>query len=322
MQIDRGGVMAQQKRCRLIGAPVQDGAGRPGCDMGPSAFRAAGIARAIAELGHAVEDLGNVAPAPARPAPHGNRAIRELPAVVGWTSALADAAYAAFDSPDVFPVCLGGDHSLAAGSLTGLCRRVTEWRKTFFVLWLDAHPDLHTLETTRSGNLHGVPMAYATGQPGFEGFFPPQPAIVDPANVCMLGIRSVDPAERRVIESAGMTVHDMRAIDEHGIAPLLRAFLGRVAAAGGHLHVSLDVDFLDPGIAPGVGTTVPGGATVREAHLVMEMLHDCGLVGSVDLVELNPFLDERGRTAVLMVDLLASLLGRRVLDTPTRSYAG
>ncbi|HQT74914.1 MAG TPA: arginase [Acidiphilium sp.] len=313
--------MVQHKQCRLIGAPVQDGAGRPGCDMGPSAFRAAGIARAIAELGHAVEDLGNIAPAPVRPALHGNSAIKGLPEVAGWTSALADATYAAFDSTEVFPVCLGGDHSLAAGSLTGLCRRVREWQKPFFVLWLDAHPDLHTLETTKSGNLHGVPTAYAAGLPGFDGFFPPQAAFIDPANICMLGIRSVDPAERSVIERTGMTVHDMRAIDEHGIAPLLRAFLGRVAAAGGHLHVSLDVDFLDPGIAPGVGTTVPGGATLREAHLVMEMLHDSGLVGSVDLVELNPFLDERGRTAVLMVDLLASLLGRRVLDYPTRSYA-
>ena len=312
----------QRKQCRLIGVPVQDGAGRPGCEMGPSAFRAAGIASAIRDLGHAVDDLGNIAPRPTASKPHGNGTVKCLPEVAGWTSSLAEAAYSAFDAEDAFPVCLGGDHSLAAGSLTGLARRAAERQREFFVLWLDAHPDLHTLDTTRSGNLHGVPMAYATGQAGFEGYFPPAAARIRPENVCMLGIRSVDPAERRVIESAGMTVHDMRAIDEHGIAPLLRAFLGRVAAAGGHLHVSLDVDFLDPGIAPGVGTTVPGGATVREAHLVMEMLHDCGLVGSVDLVELNPFLDERGRTAVLMVDLLASLLGRRVLDTPTRSYAG
>ena len=136
----------------------------------------------------------------------------------------------------------------------------------------------------------------------------------------MIGIRSVDPAERVALSRAGVTVHDMRAVDEHGIAPLLRAFLERVAAENGLLHVSLDVDFLDPSIAPAVGTTVPGGATFREAHLVMEMLHDSGLVTSLDLVELNPFLDERGRTATLMVDLTASLMGRRVMDRPTRSY--
>jgi arginase len=136
----------------------------------------------------------------------------------------------------------------------------------------------------------------------------------------MMGIRSVDPEERAAVRAAGVTIHDMRAIDENGIVPLLDAFLKRVAAADGVIHVSLDVDFLDPGIAPGVGTTVPGGATFREAHLIMEVLHDSGLVGSLDLVELNPFLDERGRTALLMVDLVASLMGRRVLDRPTQSY--
>jgi arginase len=136
----------------------------------------------------------------------------------------------------------------------------------------------------------------------------------------MMGIRSVDPAERGALAEAGITVHDMRAIDEHGVPALLAAFLRRVAAADGVLHVSLDVDFLDPAIAPGIGTTVPGGATFREAHLVMEMPHDSGLVASLDVVELNPFLDERGRTALLLVDLVASLMGRRVLDRPTRSF--
>ncbi|TIS06599.1 MAG: arginase, partial [Mesorhizobium sp.] len=164
--------------------------------------------------------------------------------------------------------------------------------------------------------------AYASGRPGFNGYFPDLPAAVDPARVCTMGLRSVDPAERRALKDAGVTVHDMRAIDEHGIAPLLRAFLARIEEANGLLHVSLDVDFLDPSIAPAVGTTVPGGATFREAHLVMEMLSDSGLVSSLDLVELNPFLDERGRTATLMVDLTASLMGRRIMDRPTRSHSG
>jgi arginase len=188
------------------------------------------------------------------------------------------------------------------------------------VLWLDAHPDFHTLDTTVSGNLHGVPLAYASGRPGFNGYFPDLPVAVDPARICVMGLRSVDPAERRALNEAGVTVHDMRTIDEHGVAPLLRAFLALVEKANGLLHVSLDVDFLDP--APAVGTTVPGGATFREAHLVMEMLSDSGLVSSLDLVELNPFLDERGRTATLMVDLTASLMGRRIMDRPTLSHSG
>jgi arginase len=249
---------------------------------------------------------------------HGNPSLKALGEISAWTAALADAAYAA--SGDGMPIFLGGDHSMSAGTVSGVARRAAELSRPLFVLWLDAHPDFHTLETTTSGNLHGVPLAYATGQPGFDGYFPKVAAAVDPTRVCALGIRSVDPAERVALARAGVTVHDMRTVDEHGIAPLLRAFLERVAAEEGMLHVSLDVDFLDPSIAPAVGTTVPGGATFREAHLVMEMLHDSGLVTSLDLVELNPFLDERGRTATLMVDLTASLMGRRIMDRPTRSY--
>lgn len=306
-------------RCNLVGAPVQDGAGRLGCEMGPSALRTAGLAGALAGLGHEVTDLGNVAPGPARPMPHGNAVLKALPEVAAWTGALAEAAFAASDA--AMPIFLGGDHSLSAGTLTGIARRAAVAERPLFVLWLDAHADFHTLDTTTSGNLHGAPVAYAVGQPGFAGFYPDLSARIDPANICMLGLRSVDPAERRALADAGLAdAHDMRAIDEHGIAGLLGAFLDRVAAADGLLHVSLDVDFLDPGIAPAVGTTVPGGATFREAHLAMEMLHDNGRVTSLDLAELNPFLDERGRTATLMVDLTASLMGRRIMDRPTRSF--
>jgi len=304
--------------CIVLGAPVQEGAGRLGCDMGPSAFRTAGLVTELRNLGYAVEDRGNIAPAPLRELRHPNGAIKALPETVAWTEAIAESAYRA--SGDGMPIFIGGDHSLSAGSMTGLARRAAKEGREFFVLWLDSHPDFHTLQTTTSGNLHGVPMAYATGLKGFEGFFPAVANPIDPQNVCMIGIRSVDPAERAALSTAGVTVHDMRAIDENGVAPLLDAFLKRVAAVDGILHVSLDVDFLDPGIAPGVGTTVPGGATFREAHLIMEMLHDSGLVRSIDLVELNPFLDERGRTALLIVDLVSSLMGRRVLDRPTQSY--
>ncbi len=305
--------------CLLLGAPVQEGAGRLGCDMGPSALRAAGLPGALRDLGYAVEDGGNLVPAPRRPMLHPNAAIKELSSVVAWIEAVAEATYQA--SAAAMPIICGGDHSLAAGTLTGMSRRAAERGRPLFVLWLDAHPDYHTLETTSSGNLHGVPVAYATGEPGFTGLFPPLVHKLSPQNICMMGIRSVDPPERRAMAAAGVTAYDMRAIDEHGVAPLLGAFLRRVADAGGMLHVSLDVDFLDPAIAPGVGTTVPGGATFREAHLIMEMLHDSGLVGSLDIVELNPFLDERGRTAILLVDLVASLMGRSVLDRPTQSFS-
>jgi arginase len=307
-----------RKPCILLGAPVQDGTGRLGCDMGPSAFRAAGLAAALEELGYSVEDRGNLSAAPVRPIAHRNPAIKALPQTVAWIETIAEAVYRA--SAAGMPIVLGGDHSLAAGTLSGLSRRAAEQGREFFVLWLDAHPDFHTLDTTQSGNLHGVGMAYATGRPGFGSAFPPLAAPLDPHNVCMIGIRSVDPGERPALATSGIVVHDMRAIDEHGVASLLDGFLRRVAAANGVLHVSFDVDFLDPDIAPGVGTTIPGGATFREAHLVMEMLHDSGLVASLDLVELNPFLDERGRTALLIVDLVASLMGRRVLDRPTHSY--
>jgi len=305
-------------RVRIVGAPVEDGAGRMGCEMGPKALRIADLGATLTELGHEVEDLGNIARGPLPDVTHGNPALRNLPEIAAWTSAIAAAAFAA--SADAMPIFLGGDHAVSAGTVSGVARQASALGRPLFVLWLDAHPDFHTLDTTTSGNLHGVPLAYATGRKGFGKAFPPLAAAVEPANVCTMGLRSVDPAERRALTEAGVLVHDMRAIDEHGIAPLLRDFLARVEAANGLLHVSLDVDFLDPAIAPAVGTTVPGGATFREAHLVMEMLSDSGLVTSLDLVELNPFLDERGRTATLLVDLTASLMGRRIMDRPTQRY--
>lgn len=306
------------ERCVLVGAPVQSGTDRLGCDMGPSAYRAAGLAGAIRDLGIPVEDAGTVVPVPFASSAHPNRAIHHLAETAGWTRALTAAAYA--HSAEARPIFLGGDHSLSAGTVAGMGLRARDEGRPLFVLWLDAHADLHTLDSTVSGNLHGVPLAYLTGRPGFEGYFPPLHAALDPSRICMIGLRSVDPAERAILRDSGTRVHDMRDIDETGIVAPLRDFLRAVAGADGLLHVSLDVDFLDPGIAPGVGTTVPGGATFREAHLIMELLHDSGLVRSLDLVELNPFLDDRGRTALLMTDLAASLFGRRILDRPTRSF--
>ena len=216
------------------------------------------------------------------------------------------------------PIILGGDHSLALGSAAGAAAFAARQDRPLFLLWLDAHSDFHTPLTTTSGNLHGTPLAYIAGRDGFDAF-PPFPLAVPAHRICMFGIRSVDPAEQAAMQERDIAVNDMRVIDERGLVAPLREFLDRVRAESGMLHVSLDVDFLDPSIAPAVGTTVPGGATFREAHLVMELLHESGLVTSLDLVELNPFLDDRGMTARLMVDLVGSLMGKKVFDRPTRS---
>lgn len=304
------------KTCILIGAPVDSGKRRRGCLMGPDALRTAGLGESLSALGHTVIDQGNLTPAPYAP-DDADQPVFELNRTVGWTKSLKDAAKAAMGKG--LPIFLGGDHALSAGTVAGVAAYAAEQNKPQFVLWLDAHSDFHTPQTSDSGNLHGTPVAYFTGRDGFAGF-PEVDAPVPQENVCIIGLRSVDHMEREALQGSGIGYHDMREVDETGIARPLTAFLDRVAAAGGQLHVSLDVDFLDPSVAPAVGTTVPGGATVREAHLVMEHLHDAGLMTSLDLVELNPFLDERGRTSKLMVDLAASALGRRIFDRPTRSF--
>lgn len=294
---------------------MDSGKKRQGCRMGPDAYRVAGLAEALTELGHQVMDLGDVTPDPVDIPEHDH--LVKLPECVGWTSALTRVAQEA--AGQGMPVFLGGDHALSMGSVAGMAAHAKAQNRPLFVLWLDAHTDFHTPQSTASGNLHGTPVAYFTGQSGFDAF-PPLPATVEIEHVGMIGLRSVDPAEHAALADQNAMLADMRAIDEHGIKAPLVAFLDHVKAANGMLHVSLDVDFLDPSVAPAVGTTVPGGATEREGHLVMELLCDSGLVSSLDLVELNPFLDERGRTAKLMVDLTASLLGRRIFDRPTRSF--
>ncbi len=299
----------------LVGAPMDAGKRRQGCRMGPDAYRVAGLSEALAALGHHVRDLGDVTPDPVDLPEHAH--LVALPECVGWTQALTRTAQAA--AGQGMPIFLGGDHALSMGSVAGMAAHAKAEGRPLFVLWLDAHTDFHTPQSTDSGNLHGTPVAYFTGQPGFDDF--PEPsALVEIEHVGMIGLRSVDPAEHAALKGRRALLADMRSIDEQGIKAPLVAFLERVKAANGLLHVSLDVDFLDPSIAPAVGTTVPGGATEREAHLVMELLCDSALVTSLDLVELNPFLDERGRTAKLMVDLTASLMGRRVFDRPTRSF--
>ncbi|WP_386167364.1 arginase [Sulfitobacter pontiacus] len=303
------------QNCILLGAPLDSGKRRLGCLMGPDAYRTAGLAGALTDLGHSVTDRGNVAPVPFTPGKHPK--LHALEETIAWTHSLAEATQAALQ--DGTPIIMGGDHALASGTVLGAMRHAQAQERPLFVLWLDAHSDFHTPESTDSGNLHGTPLGYVTGREGFDAF-PDLPYPLPHDNIAIIGLRSVDAAERAALQETTIQRVDMREIDETGIATPLNTFLEKVAAANGMLHVSLDVDFLDPSVAPAVGTTVPGGATVREGHLVMEMLHDSGLMTSLDLVELNPFLDERGRTAQLMVDLAASAFGRRVFDRPTRAY--
>ena len=307
--------MPAKTHCILIGAPVDEGQSRPGCLMGPAAYRVAGLGRTLTALGHTVEDFGDVAPGPPGSEVCANPAVHHLPEMLAWTRALAEAGEAAMAGG--LPIFMGGDHSLSLGSVAGVARAAAAAGRPLFVLWLDAHSDIHSVESTESGNLHGTPLGYLSGRAGFDPF-PPFPAPVPEENICLFGIRSVDPAEHAALEDSDIVVNDMRVLDEYGCAVPMRAFLDRVKAADGMLHVSLDVDFLDPSVAPAVGTTVPGGATFREAHLVCELIHESGLMTSLDLVELNPFLDDRGRTARMMVDLVGSLMGRKVFDRPTR----
>ncbi len=307
------------KTIALIGAPVDMGAGMRGCGMGPAALRVAGLAEALTGLGHPVRDLGDLAAAPLA-AFRLNGQARAAAEIAGWTRRLESAAYEAL-AEDCLPVFMGGDHALSMGTVSGAARHAASQNRPLFVLWLDAHADFNTPATSPSGNMHGMPVAFFTGDKGFDGILPANRPLVQPQNVHILGVRSIDRAERRALADAGINVHDMRALDEHGVIAPVRALCEQVRRENGLLHVSLDADFLDPQLAPGVGTPVSGGATYREAHLIMEMLADYGLVSSLDLVELNPFLDERGKSALMLTELAASLFGRRIFETPVVSTA-
>jgi arginase len=309
-------------RIALLGIPIEIGASQRGTLMGPDALRTAGIGRVLEQLGFGVEDHGNLAPdaAPASEGPPPDNA-KYYDDIKRWLRVLSERAFLLARS-GALPIFMGGDHSLSMGSVNGVARYWHELGRPVFVLWLDAHADYNTPATTVTGNMHGMSAAFLCGEPGLDGLLGDQPrASIGPDQLDLFGIRSIDPLERDLVRDRRVAVADMRAIDEFGVGVLIRRVIDRVKARNGVLHVSFDVDFLDPDVAPGVGTTVPGGATYREAHLVMELLHDSGLVRSVDIVELNPFLDERGRTARVAVELLGSLFGLQITDRPTPSNA-
>jgi arginase len=303
--------MRTQPPVSLIGAPTDIGAGHRGALMGPDALRIAGLAEALVERGVEVLDRGNlVGPGnPWQPPVDGYRHLKE---VVAWNRLVMDAVAAELDAGRL-PILLGGDHCLGLGSIAAVARHCRTTGKRLRVLWLDAHADFNTYEITPSGNVHGMPVACLCGL-GPEELITlggPAPAL-RPDEIRQIGIRSVDQGEKRLVKEYNLDIYDMRYIDEVGMKRAMEEALEGVDE-NTHLHVSFDVDFLDPSIAPGVGTTVPGGPNYREAQLVMEMIADSGRMGSLDIVELNPMLDNRNETARVAVDLVESLFGKSTL---------
>jgi arginase len=295
----------------LIGVPTDIGAGYRGARMGPEALRLAGLREALAARGVDVADRGNLA-GPDNPWLPPQDGYRHLDQVVAWNRATMDAVYAELKQGRL-PIMLGGDHCLGIGSITAVARHCRDTGKNLRVLWLDAHADFNTSAVTPSGNIHGMPVAClcGIGPEALTKLGGGAPAI-SPSQVRQIGIRSVDEGEKRLVKEHRLDVYDMRYIDEVGMKRVMEQAL-HGADANTHVHVSFDVDFLDPSIAPGVGTTVPGGPNYREAQLVMEMIADSGRMGSLDIVELNPALDHRNATAELAVDLVESLFGKSTL---------
>jgi len=295
----------------LIGAPTDIGAGARGASMGPEALRVAGIQAILETHGLQVVDRGNVS-GPANPWLPPTDGYRHLNEVVAWNQAVHEAMFAELQNGRL-PILLGGDHCLGIGSISAVARHCRAVGKKLRVLWLDAHADFNTSVLTPSGNTHGMPVACLCGHGpqalvAMGGHVP----AINPKWVRQIGIRSVDAGEKRLVHEVGLEVFDMRYIDEMGMRHTMESALATLDD-NTHLHVSFDVDFLDPAIAPGVGTTVPGGPTYREAQLCMEMIADTGRLASLDVMELNPALDIRNTTAELAVDLIESLFGKSTL---------
>jgi arginase len=303
--------MSALPQISLVGAPTDVGAGARGASMGPEALRVANLQSTLEGHGLEVIDRGNLA-GPRNPWQPPADGYRHLDEVVQWNQAVHDAIHGELKLGRL-PILLGGDHCLAIGSISAVARHCREVGKRLRVLWLDAHADFNTNVLTPSGNVHGMPVACLCGRGPKElveigGHVP----AINPKWVRQIGIRSVDAGEKRLVHEVDLEVFDMRYIDEMGMRHTMELALATLDA-NTHLHVSFDVDFLDPPIAPGVGTTVNGGPTYREAQLCMEMIADTGRLGSLDIMELNPAFDVRNATALLAVDLVESLFGKSTL---------
>ncbi|MCY3731438.1 MAG: arginase [Rhodospirillaceae bacterium] len=309
---------AAPRAITLIGAPTDVGAGTRGAAMAPEALRVAGLVPALRRLGFEVGDRGNLA-GPANPDQPRDGAYRHLAEVSAWCALTKHAVGAALRD-GCTPILMGGDHSLAIGSVAAAAAHCATRDRALTVLWLDAHSDFNVPDSSPTGNIHGMPVAVIAGHgpPALTRLGHRRP-MVEPERIIQIGVRSVDEIEKRLVVDSGLVVYDMRQIDELHMRSVMAQALERAARDDSHLHISFDVDFLDPGIAPGVPTTVPGGPTYREAQLCMEMIHDSGLLASLDIMELNPAFDDRNRTAVLVVDLVESLFGEQILS---RTRAG
>lgn len=298
---------------QIIGVPLDLGASRRGVDMGPSALRIASLEARLEALGHTVLDLGNL-PVPGRESIPDDASARDmLPAITEICRDLA-ARTAQAVRDGFMPLVLGGDHSLGAGSVAGVATALAERGERLGLIWLDAHGDINTPESSLTGNVHGMPVAHLLGHgdPAMASIARPGPA-VRPEHVVLVGIRDLDPAERAFARAHGLRVFTMRDIDERGLRDVMREAIAIAGTGTGGIHLSADADWVDPAEAPGVGTPVRGGATYREAHLAMEMIADSGRLVSMDIVEINPVLDQYNRTAELCVGLVTSAFGLRIL---------
>lgn len=307
-----------ERKLKIIGAPVGAGGGHQGSELGPAALRAAGILKRLETLGFHASDLGDVV----QPIFHdfvANTKISNHKAIAGWSRALSESTYSALCAGEM-PIVLGGDHSVSIGSINGVARFYQEQGQPLFVLWIDAHADFNTPEITPTGNAHGMSAAHLCGEPGMDDFLGcGERYTIPPKHLYLFGTRWIDPEEQLLLGRRGVNVMDVRAVDKHGIPALLESIIDEVRLYNGNLHVSFDLDFLDPQIAPAVGTPEPCGFREREAHLIMEILHDSGLVQSIDLVELNPLLDCRNDCAFILIELLTTLLGRKIMDVRENS---
>lgn len=303
----------RQSSIAIIGAPLDLGAGRRGVDMGPSAIRVASINDRIRSLGYKVEDWGNVLVETAESLPTGPKRARYLPQITDACTRLANRVEAAI-AAGKFPVVLGGDHSLAVGSISGVSHHYQQRGEKIGVIWFDAHADMNTPATSPSGNVHGMPLACLIGKgpKAMTHIFNYAPK-VDPRNVALVGIRDVDSLEAPLVKRSGVKCFTMRAIDEMGLPRVMEEAVAIASNGTAGIHFSLDMDAVDPEIAPGVGTPVRGGFTYREAHLAMEIVSDSGKLISIEAVEVNPVLDIANRTATLAVEFLMSALGKRIL---------
>jgi arginase len=297
----------------LIGVPMDLGAGRRGVDMGPSAFRIAHIVERIEALGHAVHELGDIEVPIPEMAPSGDDKARYLGEIAHVCEALYERVRSSLDD-SCLPIVLGGDHSLSVGSVAGSAAAARAVGAPLGLIWVDAHADMNTPETSPSGNVHGMPLAACLGDgpPELIRIGGEEPSVT-PERTVLLGIRNLDEKEKQLVRDAGVHAYTMSEIDQRGLFAVFREALDIATADGARLHLSFDLDAVDPDVAPGVGTAVRGGLSYREAHLIMETAAECGALTTLDLVEVNPILDTRNATAELAVELALSAIGQRIL---------